>query len=190
MKCLNREIIFDYINKELSEDNMEKAKGHLESCEKCQEVFHHVNIQIQRVKTGLDLLSPENMPELPIFSPQETKKTSKGIISGVFQQPLKISIEFSWLKVCVFALLILIFISIFSFRKDREISENDLQRLLMIDNIYYEEDTKVDWNGKKLVIIIFDEEKDTFELVKTDMHEAETSSVKFKVGEKKPHSDI
>jgi hypothetical protein len=190
MKCLSREIIFDYINKELSEDNMEKIKDHLESCEKCRDIFHHVNNQIQQVKTGLDLLSPENIPEMPFCLPRETKKTQRGIISSLFQQPLNISIEFTWKKAFVFALLILIFISIFTLRKDREISEKDLQRLLMIDNIYYEEGHKVDWNGKKLVIIIFDEEKNTFELVRTDMHEGKTSSVQFKVGEKKSHLDI
>jgi hypothetical protein len=190
MKCFGREIIFDYINKELSEDTTTIIKNHLESCAKCREIFHHVNNQIQRVKTGLDLLTPEDIPESSFCLPQETRKTLKGIISNIFQQPLKISIELTWIKAVVFAFLILIFISIFSLRKNREISEKDLQRLLMIDNIYYEENPKVDWNGKKLVIIIFDEEKDTFELVRTDMHEGKTSSVQFKVGEKKSHLDI
>jgi hypothetical protein len=190
MKCFSRQIIFDYINKELSEDTTTIIKNHLESCATCREIFHHVNNQIQRVKTGLDLLTPENIPESSFCLPQEIKKPSQGIISNIFHQPLKISIEFTWIKAAVLTFLILIFISIFSLRKDREISEKDLQRLLMIDNIYYEEDPKVDWKGKKLVIIIFDEEKDTFELVRTDMHEGETSSVQFKVDEKKSDLDI
>ena len=190
MKCLNREIIFDYINSELSEDNMKKIKNHLESCEQCHDIFHHVNFQIQRVRTGLDLLSPETIPEMTFCLPQKTKKASQGIISRVFQQRLKLSIEFTWVKAFVFTLLILIFISIFSFRKDREISEADLQRLLMVADMFYDEDPKVDWNGKELVIVIFDQEKKTLELVRTNMPEGKTSSVRFKVGDENSNLDI
>ena len=190
MKCLSRENIFDYINNELSEDNMKKIKNHLESCEKCHDIFHFVNNQIQQVKTDLDLISPDDIPEIPFYIPQETKETSKEIISGFFQQPLKFSIELTWAKMCVFSLLILISISLFLLRKDSEISEKDLQRLLMIADSYYDEDPKVDLNGNKLTILIFDQEKKTFEVVRTDRHEGDTSSIKFKVDEKKPHLDI
>ncbi len=190
MECPESNTIFDYINKELSEDIMITVEKHLASCEKCHELYHRMNIQIQSVRSGLDLLSPDSIPELPFSASQKVKKSSQGFISGFFRQPLKISVEITWVKASVLAFLILIFFSVFTLRKDQKISENDLQRILMVEDIFYNEDPKVDLNGKKMVIIIFDQEKNTFELVKADMNKGETSSEQFKVNKKNSHLDI
>lgn len=190
MKCPENKTIFDYINRELSEDHMKTVKNHLASCDRCRKIFHRMNIHIQRVRSGLELFSPENIPDLPFSASSREIKSSQGFIPGFFRQPLRVSVEITWFKMSVLALSILIFFSVFTFINNPEISEHDLQRILLVEDIFYNEDPKVALNGKKMVVIIFDEKKNTFELVRADMDKGETSSEQFKVNKINSHLDI
>ncbi len=161
MKCLNREIIFNYLNKELNEDLKKRVAEHLESCKKCQNRYVAVQQNIQFVNENLALLEPERIPEKPFIVP------AKAIDRYYQKKILSISPFFDWKKALVFSTVAICLIMSFFLKKTSRPDYREIfQHVVAIEQSFMA-DPKQDLNDDAFYISCFDEEKMQVEIIRT-----------------------
>ncbi len=76
MKCLKNNTIILYIDKALSEKEMNKIETHLSECPQCQVNLEKMERNLQRVMQEMDLLEPEpgHVPAADFIQPQKPLK--------------------------------------------------------------------------------------------------------------------
>ena len=160
MRSLNKEIIFNYLNKELNEDMKKNVAEHLESCKKCQKKYIAVQKNTQFVTENLALLEPDRVPEKPFIVPANEVKRhyQKKIFS--------ISPFLGWKKALAFSTVaICLIISSFLFKKSKPDYEEILHHVVSIEQSFIA-DPKQDLNHNAFYISHFDEQKMQVEIFK------------------------
>ncbi|MCP5108138.1 MAG: hypothetical protein GY950_32420 [bacterium] len=74
MKCLKNNRIILYIDKALSEKEMNKIETHLAECPKCRVHLEKMTHNLQRVMQEMDRLEPGHLPAADFIPPRKTVK--------------------------------------------------------------------------------------------------------------------
>jgi hypothetical protein len=182
MKCLKKEIIFNYINGELSKEDFLTVKNHLASCMKCQAIHDKHKAKIELIRKNLDELEPAIVPEHVFIKPmRHEKRKVRQFINGITD--VKFVPRFvNWKRLIVVPVL-LIFILLLFISKDKSklYNEVETQRIFFSAENYFDEDPKKDWNEKSLHITIINKQENTIELIRSSINKENISREVLKV---------
>jgi hypothetical protein len=98
MKCLKKQEIMEFIDKELAPKRLKKIASHLETCYQCQVQVKKAQKEIQMVRQHLQMLNPEEIKEKQIvpsfaFDGARTKRHFwKNLINTTIRVPVPIMI--------------------------------------------------------------------------------------------------
>jgi predicted anti-sigma-YlaC factor YlaD len=68
MKCLGKEILTHYYDRELTQKDIDRVDAHLKKCPACSQMLQDIQKEITLTDTKLLLLKPHNIPDTP-FTP-------------------------------------------------------------------------------------------------------------------------
>ncbi|MFC2167074.1 hypothetical protein ACFLQZ_03835, partial [Acidobacteriota bacterium] len=100
MRCLKREKIQIFVDKELLPKKMKKVEKHLSQCLSCRDDLESVKEEIKLVDAKLESLNPDSIPQLSKVEFMSTKSLKR-------RSPFLIGLIFSKVKVPVPALVFL-----------------------------------------------------------------------------------
>lgn len=160
MKCLNKEIIFNYLNKQLNEDLKKRIAEHLENCTKCQNKYATVQKNIQLVNENLALLEPDQILEKPFVVP--TKEIKRHYQKKIFS----ISPLLDWKKALAFSTVAICLIFVFFLnKKSKPDYEEIFQHVVSIEKSFMA-DPKQDIIDNVFYISRYDKEKQQVEIIR------------------------
>jgi hypothetical protein len=74
MKCLSKEILTRYYDKELPGNEINRVAAHLENCQTCKHKLLELKKEITFIEKKLELLNPPTIPST-VFTPTPTRTT-------------------------------------------------------------------------------------------------------------------
>ena len=174
MACVKKEKIFEFINNELPVGETQQIKQHIETCEKCRGTLEQIQAQINCIKTKLNVLNPEIIPQKAYISPNnfeavEINYVHRHIKSKILRPGFSVKL----------AVVVVVLISVFwliPFNREKTLDEIKVQNIVYAVDDYLDIDPKQFWNEKALLITIIDEQRNTVEVIASSIAQEELKS--------------
>ena len=167
MRCLTRETLFNFIHRELSAEDQFMVESHLETCDKCNMILRKLTSEITMLKTNLDGLNPEKIPDINFEMPIAVNTQKNNLFSKSYFHPI-FSPKFGMVIVILVILITYIILNTI-IEKETRLTDEDIQKWLIFSEQYIDDDPKKDWNERRLLVTILDAEKNTAVIIKTSI---------------------
>ena len=173
MKCLSRETLFNYLNKELPESRREVAHEHILQCPTCRQNLSLMEQQVQQVIHDMDLLNPDTVSLRPFQIPgSDGKSDRRRFLNTFFRLPELCRFHPGLCRLAVGgAILFIGFIITFSMQTKFFCDRTNHAIHPFNYEAYIITDAKQDWNEKRLIITVLDENVDELQIIHSSIIE-------------------